>query len=343
MKSLKERLAEKAARQAKEDAKLSGKVKCYRFSLPFNGYPYVSKESDVKYVKDRAFALVKKIRSFSAHQLYEGLKEAVNAEEKRIADARTGRSWWEPQANINSGISKYIVVVQKEDGTLKGDDGTIYVKQTPERKPETPAPTAEQLAARVNELDRRTRELQDETPRSVEHAQRLLEDAGNLEVDLQEVLRELESDNDADSLTPEEQAYDDLQTFDNPTSPPVVERSDNSLLSPAVNELLNNLPTSGEALSHTVQNNITPTWVLRHREIEAGNLTPEQEDAIVQPSIEHILPIPPVPLPEGLTIPMDYIYSISSEPRPAAVRLRGPLSRSARRRRGIVNPTHDDL
>ena len=330
MKPLKERLAEKAARLAKEEKKLSGPVKSYRFSLPYSGYPYMSKQSDTDYVRGRALALVKKIRNSSASPLYEGLKEAVNAEEKRLAEARTHRSWWEPQENINDGISKYIVVVKKEDGTITDEYGKVWTLKVPTTVPETtaptPAPMAEQLFQRVNDLDRRTRELQEQTPSSVERAHRLLEDANALEVDIQEVLTQLSSDLETPDDT-DEMLTVVQQTFDNPTSPPV-------------NELLNNLPTSGVALTHTVQNNIE------------ANFTPEQEDAIIQPSIQHIQPISEhSPLPEGLTFPMDYVYSVaasgtvrrrslSDDPeipsRSLPQSLRRPLARSARRRRNII-------
>jgi hypothetical protein len=297
MKPLKERLAEKAARLAKEEKKLSGPVKSYRFSLPMNGYPYMSKESDVAYVKGRAEALVKKIRNFSAAQLYDGLREAIIAEDKRRAETRRNRSWWDTRA-IPPAINPYIVVRKNEDGTLTDEDtGTIYCAPTkaPETVPVATAPTEAQLAERVNELSRRIEQLQNETPRSVEHAQRLLEDAGNLEVDLQEVLRELESDSEAEENDTTAIA-EQLANFDNPTSPPVVEDS------------LENIPTSGVALSHTVENNLTPT-----------------------------------PLPEGLTFPMDYVYSIASGGTPAASRLRRPLARSARRRRNIIRQASESI
>ena len=322
MKPLKERLADKAARLAKEEKKLSGKVKSFRVSLPYNGYPYMSKQSDTDYVRGRALALVKKIRNSSASPLYEGLKEAVNAEEKRMAESRARRSWWEPQSNINSGISKYIVVVRKEDGTITDDQGNVWIPKVPTTVPETtaptPAPMAEQLFQRVNDLDRRTRELREQTPSSVERAHRLLEDANVLEVDIQEVLTQLSSDLETPDDT-DEMLTVVQQTFDNPTSPPV-------------NELLNNLPTSGVALTHTVQNNITPGvtttepyWVLRHREIESGDLTPEQEDAIVQPSIDHIRPL----------VSEERIQAGMASAR-LRENLNRPISRSARRRRNII-------
>ena len=330
MKPLKERLADKAARLAKEEKKLSGKVKSFRVSLPYNGYPYMTKESDREYAKGRVEVLVRKIRRFSSSQVYESLKLAINAEEKRLAEARTHRSWWEPQENINDGISKYIVVVKKEDGTITDEYGKVWTLKVPTTVPETtaptPAPTAEQLTQRVNDLDRRTRELQEQTPSSVERAHRLLEDANALEVDIQEVLTQLSSDLETPDDT-DEMLTVVQQTFDNPTSPPV-------------NELLNNLPTSGVALTHTVQNNIE------------ANFTPEQEDAIIQPSIQHIQPISEhSPLPEGLTFPMDYVYSVaasgtvrrrslSDDPeipsRSLPQSLRRPLARSARRRRNII-------
>lgn len=315
---------------AKEEKKLSGKVKSFRVSLPYNGYPYMTKESDREYAKGRVEVLVRKIRRFSSSQVYESLKLAINAEEKRLAEARTHRSWWEPQENINDGISKYIVVVKKEDGTITDEYGKVWTLKVPTTVPETtaptPAPTAEQLTQRVNDLDRRTRELQEQTPSSVERAHRLLEDANALEVDIQEVLTQLSSDLETPDDT-DEMLTVVQQTFDNPTSPPV-------------NELLNNLPTSGVALTHTVQNNIE------------ANFTPEQEDAIIQPSIQHIQPISEhSPLPEGLTFPMDYVYSVaasgtvrrrslSDDPeipsRSLPQSLRRPLARSARRRRNII-------
>lgn len=303
MKPLKERLADKAARLAKEEKKLSGKVKSFRVSLPYNGYPYMTKESDREYAKGRVEVLVRKIRRFSSSQVYESLKLAINAEEKRLAEARTHRSWWEPQENINDGISKYIVVVKKEDGTITDEYGKVWTLKVPTTVPETtaptPAPTAEQLTQRVNDLDRRTRELQEQTPSSVERAHRLLEDANALEVDIQEVLTQLSSDLETPDDT-DEMLTVVQQTFDNPTSPPV-------------NELLNNLPTSGVALTHTVQNNIEANW------------TPEQEDAIVQPSIDHIRPL----------VSEERIQAGMASAR-LRENLNRPISRSARRRRNII-------
>ena len=303
MKPLKERLADKAARLAKEEKKLSGKVKSFRVSLPYNGYPYMTKESDREYAKGRVEVLVRKIRRFSSSQVYESLKLAINAEEKRLAEARTHRSWWEPQENINDGISKYIVVVKKEDGTITDEYGKVWTLKVPTTVPETtaptPAPTAEQLTQRVNDLDRRTRELQEQTPSSVERAHRLLEDANALEVDIQEVLTQLSSDLETPDDT-DEMLTVVQQTFDNPTSPPV-------------NELLNNLPTSGVALTHTVENNIEANW------------TPEQEDAIVQPSIDHIRPL----------VSEERIQAGMASAR-LRENLNRPISRSARRRRNII-------
>jgi len=303
MKPLKERLADKAARLAKEEKKLSGKVKSFRVSLPYNGYPYMTKESDREYAKGRVEVLVRKIRRFSSSQVYESLKLAINAEEKRLAEARTHRSWWEPQENINDGISKYIVVVKKEDGTITDEYGKVWTLKVPTTVPETtaptPAPTAEQLTQRVNDLDRRTRELQEQTPSSVERAHRLLEDANALEVDIQEVLTQLSSDLETPDDT-DEMLTVVQQTFDNPTSPPV-------------NELLNNLPTSGVALTHTVQNNIE------------ANFTPEQEDAIIQPSIDHIRPL----------VSEERIQAGMASAR-LRENLNRPISRSARRRRNII-------
>jgi hypothetical protein len=212
MKSLEERLAEKAARLAKEEKKLSGKVKSYRFALPLAGRPYMRKESDVAYVKERARLLVERIRKRSTYQLYDGLKEAINAEEKRMAESRIHQSRC-------GGINKYIMLVQQQDGTLEDDDGTIYVILDPPhlvREAVDPIvasnPCVDTLegpdlieVARLAELERRTENLserletiRDSAPTTAARLQQLIEESSAVEADLREVWKELESDIETD-------------------------------------------------------------------------------------------------------------------------------------------------
>jgi hypothetical protein len=122
MKSLKERLAEKAERQAKEDAKLSGPVKCFVVRIPWCGAPDVRKDSDLKFLQQRASEVVAKIRHNAAYQFYEAMKNAIGTLERNAAARRRPDIW--PRAV--DPASTFVQVNLNPNGTITDNNGRVY-------------------------------------------------------------------------------------------------------------------------------------------------------------------------------------------------------------------------
>ena len=95
MKSLAERLKEKEARLAKEKLKRSGPVKCFSVRIPHYGHPHINTEGDLIYIKQRAKAVIDKIRSSAVWQFYEALKEVIEEATKHEKEnAKVFESRW---------------------------------------------------------------------------------------------------------------------------------------------------------------------------------------------------------------------------------------------------------
>jgi hypothetical protein len=101
MKSLKERLKDRAERKAKEEKKLSGRVKCFTVSLPWRGCPSIIKDSDWKYHAGKVEKLIKTIKARCAPEFYDLLKEGIKEEDRVQAELLKKRQeqWKEREPN----------------------------------------------------------------------------------------------------------------------------------------------------------------------------------------------------------------------------------------------------
>ena len=127
MKSLKERLAEKKLREEKESMKLSGKVKCFTVRLPYSGFPYFSSNGDIALAQRKVDGLLNKIWRNCDGIIYEKLKEAIAAEEKRREERDAQRSArWNRPAPVPAPIAP---------STVSPNGEPIAVQPTPAPNP----------------------------------------------------------------------------------------------------------------------------------------------------------------------------------------------------------------
>ena len=104
MKSLKERLADKKAKEEKAAKKLSSHVRCFTVRLPKYGFPGLIRDSDFKFYREKAKALVRKIVLNADGRMLDFIEEAIK-EHKDALKAKPKTSianWWDWTPSIQA-------------------------------------------------------------------------------------------------------------------------------------------------------------------------------------------------------------------------------------------------
>lgn len=101
MKSLKERLADKKAAEEREAKKLSASVRCFTVRLPKYGFPGLIRDSDFKFYREKAKALVRKIVFNADGRLLDFIEEAIEEHREALTKAKPSiYNWWESPPSI---------------------------------------------------------------------------------------------------------------------------------------------------------------------------------------------------------------------------------------------------
>lgn len=263
MKSLKERLADKRAREEKEAMKLSNAVKCFNVRLPWGGFPCGTTKGDILYFKERAAVLVNKLTRNCSSQFYQAVKDEIaRTEKEREESQKTRLGLWQRIANddfsavasptpagevvtrdvptqptepVGAGINPAYYGTITFTGPAAEEASIDHIQPiapstvSPNGEPELPeslrTPAGYRLAtepAMDNETAQREFTLSE------------IERIKELQIRLGEIQTELNGMGIGQQLTPEQVEDEALTTL--------------------LEEL--NIPQSGEALSHSVANNI---------------------------------------------------------------------------------------